>query len=107
MTKLKKAYRTQYHRTFTPLGLVLIHSHLAFASFETCFNTGTRFDDPRQFCQRRFFEHQLGPIRRCEVILVAVASVLIGGIARGAGPQCAVVRERLPGDHQPFLGFFA
>ena len=36
--------------------------------------------------------------------MVAVAGILIGGIARGAGPQCAVVRERLPGDHQAFLG---
>src|SRR6266478_5201531 len=36
--------------------------------------------------------------------MVAVAGILIGGIARGAGPQCVVVRERLPGDYEPFLG---
>src|SRR5215472_11193093 len=36
--------------------------------------------------------------------MIAVAGILIGGIARGSGPQCAVVRARLPGDDQPFLG---
>src|SRR5262249_17576872 len=36
--------------------------------------------------------------------MIAVAGILLGGIARGTGPPWAVVRERLPGDDQPFLG---
>jgi hypothetical protein len=36
--------------------------------------------------------------------MVAVTGLLIGGIARGVGSQGALVRARLPGDHQPFLG---
>src|SRR5712691_1831559 len=37
-------------------------------------------------------------------VMVAVAGVLIGGSARGAGLQGTVVRERSPGDHQPLRG---
>src|SRR5215471_18406187 len=37
-------------------------------------------------------------------VMVAVVSVLIGGIARGARPPWTGVRERLLGDHQPLLG---
>ena len=36
--------------------------------------------------------------------MVAIPGVLIGGIARGAGLQRAVVREGPTGDHQPLLG---
>src|SRR6266700_3415145 len=39
-----------------------------------------------------------------EVIMIAMPGVLLGGIPRGAGFQGTVVRERSPGDHQPFLG---
>src|SRR5262249_19625739 len=71
--------------------LILIHADFALASLKTRFNTGTCFDHPRQFCQRRFFERQLGPSRRREVIMVAMLGVLIGGIARGAGLEGLVV----------------
>src|SRR6266487_3475620 len=37
-------------------------------------------------------------------VMVAMPSVLIGGIARGAGLQGAVIREGPTGDHQPLLG---
>src|SRR6266436_4421942 len=84
--------------------LVLIHTHLAFASLEARFDASTCLDDSRQFSKRRLLERYLRPTGWREVILIAMPGVLIGGIARGAGPQCAVVRERLPGDHQPFLG---
>src|SRR5437870_3685107 len=36
--------------------------------------------------------------------MVAISGVLIGGLVKGPGPQEAVVREWLPGHHQPFLG---
>src|SRR5438309_12118542 len=36
--------------------------------------------------------------------MVAIPGVLIGGIARGPGPQETVIREWLPSNHQPFLG---
>src|SRR2546423_1820681 len=84
--------------------LVRIHAHLAFASFETRFNTGASLDHARQFRKRRLFQLLLGHTCRTEVVMVAVTGILIGGIARGAGSQGALVRARLPGDHQPFLG---
>jgi hypothetical protein len=87
--------------------LILIHADFALASFKTRFNTGTCFDHPRQFCQRRFFERHLGPIRRREVIMVAMLGVLIGGIARGTGLEGPVVRQGTTGDHQPLLGSWA
>src|SRR5262245_7499925 len=87
--------------------LILIHADFALASLKTRFNTGTCFDHPRQFCQRRFFERQLGPSRRREVIMVAMLGVLIGGIARGAGLEGLVVRQGTTGDHQPLLGSWA
>src|SRR5216684_1572791 len=84
--------------------LILVHSDLAFASFEARFNTGARLDDPCQFPQRRFLKRRLSLTGRREVIMVAMLGVLIGGIARGAGLQGTVVRERSPGDHQPLFG---
>jgi hypothetical protein len=39
--------------------------------------------------------------------MIAMPGVLIDGIPRGAGFQGTVVRERSPGDHQPFLGSHA
>ena len=37
--------------------------------------------------------------------MVAVAGVLIGGIARGTGLQGPVIRQRTAGDHQPLCRF--
>jgi len=34
MTKLKKAHRTQYHRTFTPLALVPLFTGLGLTAFD-------------------------------------------------------------------------
>lgn len=84
--------------------LIRIHSHRAFASFETRFNTGTRFDDSRQFPKRGLLECHPTSIRRREVIMVAIAGVLIGGIARGPGLQHPVVRQGTAGNDQPLLG---
>src|SRR4029450_7187614 len=84
--------------------LVLIHAHFALPPFEARFNAGARLDDPRQFRQRRLCQLPLRPTRRTEIVMIAVAGILIGGIARGARSPYAVVRERLPGDDQPFLG---
>src|SRR5262249_18571890 len=44
------------------------------------------------------------PGGRREIILVAVALVLLGSIPRGMGLPCPVVREGPTGDHQPLLG---
>src|SRR5260370_20711953 len=84
--------------------LVLIHACLTLPSFETCFNAGACLDHPRQFPKRWFLERCLRHTGRREVIMIAMPSVLIGGIARGAVPQGTVVREQSPGDHQPFFG---
>src|SRR5437667_8957244 len=84
--------------------LILVHSDLALTPFEAGFKARARLDDPCQFPKRRLLERHLASIRRREVIMVAVALVLIGGIPRGAGLQGTVVRERSPGDHQPLLG---
>src|SRR5438067_13538313 len=84
--------------------LIRIHSDFALASCKTRFNTGTCFDHPRQVCQRRFFERQLGPSRRREVIMVAMLGVLIGGIASGAGLDGPVVRQGTTVDLYPLFG---
>src|SRR5215470_2993120 len=62
--------------------LVLIHAHLALAPFEARFNARARLDDARQFFQRRLLKLHPGHRRRTKVIMVAMPSVLIGGIAR-------------------------
>src|SRR5215467_13327502 len=84
--------------------LVCGHAHLAFASFKACFNARASLDHPCQFPKRRLLERSRTPSSRCEVVMVAVALVLIGGIARGTGLQYPVVREGPTGDHQPLLG---
>src|SRR6266566_1195520 len=88
-TCISDSVSTFLYRAFTAHGadLILVHADLAFASFEARFNAGARLDDPCQFPKRRFLERHLGPSRRREVILVAVAGVLIGGIPRGTGLQ--------------------
>jgi hypothetical protein len=65
--------------------LIPVHSSLAFASLKTRFNAGPRFDNACQFPKRGLLECHLASIRRREGILVAIAGVLIGGIARGTG----------------------
>src|SRR5215471_4347977 len=84
--------------------LVFVHAHLAFASFKAGFNARASLDHPCQFPKRRLRECSRTPRGRREVVMVAVALVLIGGIARGTGLQYPVVREGPPGDHQPLLG---
>src|SRR5215471_4421472 len=84
--------------------LVFVHAHLAFASFEACFNARASLDHPGQFPKRRFFERSHTPSGRREVVMVAVALVLIGGIARGTSLPYPVVREGPTGDYQPLLG---
>src|SRR5712691_4408975 len=83
--------------------LVFFHSRLAFASFEARFNARASLDHPCQFPKRRLRERSRTPSGRREVVMVAVALVLIGGIPRGTGLPCPVVREGPPGDDQPFL----
>src|SRR5215471_346571 len=84
--------------------LVFVHAHLAFASFEAGFNARARLDHPCQFSQRRLRERSRTPSGRREVVMIAVALVLLGGIARGTGLQYSVVREEPTGDDQPLLG---
>src|SRR5262245_22659191 len=84
--------------------LVCVHTHLAFASFEARFNARARLDHPGQFPQRRLLERSRTPSGRREVVMVAVALVLLGGIARGTGLPYPVVREGPTGDYQPLLG---
>src|SRR4029453_16965211 len=84
--------------------LVGVHAHLAFAAFEACFNANARLDHPCQFPKRRLRERSRTPSGRREVVMVAVALVLIGGIARGTGLPYPGVRGGPPGDSQPLLG---
>src|SRR5688500_2747323 len=84
--------------------LILIHAHLAFASFETRLNAGARLDHSRQFPTRRLLECHPTSIARREVIMIAVAGIVIRGIARGASLQPAFVRQRTPGNDQPLFG---
>src|SRR6266446_8765862 len=83
--------------------LVFVHAHLAFASFEARFYASASLDHPCQFPQRPLRERSRTPSGRREVVMVAVALVLLGGIPRGMGLPCPGVREGPPGDHQPLL----
>src|SRR5215468_3191427 len=73
--------------------LVFVHAYLTFASFEARFNARASLDHPPQFPKRRLLERHLASIGRREVVMIAVAGVLIGGIPRGTGRPCPVVRE--------------
>src|SRR4029434_4650964 len=84
--------------------LILIHAHLALASFEARFNAGASLNDSCQFHQRRLFQLHLGHTRRAEVVMGTVAGILISGSARGAGLYGPLIWERSPGDHQPLWG---
>src|SRR5215813_5096875 len=84
--------------------LVLVHPHFTLAAFETGFITGARFDDARQFCERGYRQLPCGYLCWTEVVTIAIASVLIGGLRRALGLQRAGVRARTAGDHQPLVG---
>src|SRR6266849_8329128 len=84
--------------------LVFVHAHLAFASFEARFNTSARLDHPCELPKRRLLKRSRTPGGRREVVMVAVALVLLGSIPRGTGLPCPVVREGPTGDDQPLLG---
>src|SRR5216683_2689631 len=92
-TCISDSVSTFLYRAFTAHGahLVCIHPHLTFASFEARFNAGARLDDSRQFPKRRLLERHRTSIGRCEIIMVAVAGILIGGIPRGTGLPYPVV----------------
>src|SRR5215467_10142115 len=83
--------------------LIFAHAHLAFASLEARFNARASLDHPCQFPKRRLRERSRTPSGRREVVMVAVALVLLGSIARGTGLQYPVVREGPTGDHQPLF----
>src|SRR5215831_16533082 len=104
-TCISDGVSTFLYRAFTAHGphLIFVHTHLTFASFEARFNARARLDHPCQFPQRRLRERSRTPSGRREVVMVAVALVLIGGIPGSTGFPCPVVREGPPGDHQPLL----
>src|SRR5262244_3511839 len=84
--------------------LILVHAYLSLASFETRLNAGARLDDARQFRKRGLLEGCRSPMCRREVVMIAVAGVVVAGIARGASLHRAIVRQWTTGDHQPFCG---
>src|SRR4029453_14159636 len=84
--------------------LVFIHTPLAFAAFKARFNARARLDHPCQFPKRRLLKRSRSPSGRRKVVMIGVALVLLGGIPRGTGLPCPIVREGPPGDHQPLLG---
>src|SRR4029450_9418309 len=81
--------------------LVFVHAYLAFAAFEAGFNASARLDHSCEFPKRRLPKRSRTPSGRREVVMVAVALVLLGSIPRGTGLPCPVVREEPTGDHQP------
>src|SRR2546428_6996610 len=84
--------------------LVLLHSHLALASFAAGFTASTSLDHPRQCPTRRLLERHRTPSGRREGVMVAVALVRSGGIPRGTGLQWPVVRQRPTTADQPLCG---
>src|SRR5262245_11128580 len=83
--------------------LVLVHTYLSLAAFETRLNAGTRLDHARELRQRRLCQRSLLYTCRREVIMVTVAGVVIGGIAGGTSLPCVLVRQRTTGDNQPLF----
>ena len=61
------------------------------------FNASTSLDHPCQFPKRRLRERSRTPNGRREVVMVVIALVLIGGISRGTGLPCPIIREGPPG----------
>src|SRR5215471_14683108 len=84
--------------------LVLVHAHFTLAPLKARLDAGARFDHPRPFPQRGLLERYTAASCRCEVILVAVAGVLIRGIRRSLGLQPTRRREGTTGDDEPLLG---
>src|SRR5689334_2980896 len=84
--------------------LIRIHAHFTRAPFEAGLHAGTCLTHTRELRQRRLCQLYLTSTCRREGVMVAVAGVLLGGIARGAGLRGTVVRERVSGDHQPLYG---
>src|SRR6266568_400117 len=80
-TCISDSVSTFLYRAFTAHGphLVGIHPRFTLSSLEAGFNADASFDDPCQFPKRRLLELHLGHPCRCEVILVAIPSVLIHG----------------------------
>src|SRR6516165_4828252 len=62
------------------------------------------FDDTRQFCERGRRQLPCGHPCRTDVVTIAIASVLLGGIRRALRLPRAGVRERTSGDHEPLVG---
>src|SRR4029450_281945 len=101
------SYQRQGHMVMPALPrahLGLVHAYLSLASFETRLNAGARLDDSRQFRKRGLLKCCHSALGRREVVMIAVAGVVVGGIARGASLQRAIVRQWTTGDHQPFFG---
>src|SRR5215475_2077708 len=84
--------------------LILVHAHFTLASLETRLNADARLDDPRQFRKRGLFVCDGCPLCRRQIVMIAVAGVVIGGIPRGPSLQRALVRQRTTGNDQPFCG---
>src|SRR5690349_14599777 len=62
--------------------LVRVHPRFTLAAFETGLNTGSRFDDSRQFYERGRRQFRFRHPYRTEVVTITIVSVLIGGIRR-------------------------
>src|SRR5215510_13720884 len=83
--------------------LVLVHAYLSLAAFETRLNAGARLDHARELRQRRLCQLSLPSTCRREVIMITVAGVVLGGIARGTSLPRVLVRQRTTGDDQPLF----
>src|SRR5262249_17279455 len=88
-TCISEGVSTFLYLAFTAHGAypVLVHAHFTLAPLKARLDAGARFDHPRQFPQRGLLEHYTTASGRCEVILVAVAGVLIRGIRSSLGLQ--------------------
>src|SRR5262245_52002910 len=84
--------------------LILVHAHFTLASLETRLNAGARLDDPRQFRKRGLFACHGCPMYRRQIVMIAVAGIVIGGITRGTSLRRALVRQSTAGNDQPLLG---
>src|SRR5215471_10019619 len=74
-TCISDGVATFLYHAFTAHGayLVLVHPRFTLAAFETGFNTGARFDDARQFCERGPRQLPGGYLCWTEVVTIAIA----------------------------------
>ena len=73
--------------------LVFVHACFILAALKAGFNAWSRFDDTRQFSQRRFLQCSVRHTRQGQVVAIPIVGILIAVIQRGLRLHRTPVRE--------------